>query len=72
MEPATATAYAAPMTDSVIADPLGWRPLKAPSLTEFEVIATEAFRRLPARFRENAKALWSMSRTIRPMKSSRQ
>jgi predicted Zn-dependent protease with MMP-like domain len=34
-----------------LADPLSWRPLKAPSLAEFEAIATEAFRRLPARFR---------------------
>ncbi len=34
-----------------LADPLSWRPLKAPSLVEFEVIATEAFRRLPAEFR---------------------
>ena len=38
------------MTDSALADPLAWRPLKAPSLAEFEVIATEAFRRLPTRF----------------------
>ncbi|MBW8856752.1 MAG: metallopeptidase family protein [Bradyrhizobium sp.] len=28
-----------------------WRPLKAPSLAEFEVIAIEAFRRLPETFR---------------------
>jgi len=34
-----------------LADPLSWRPLKAPSLAEFEAIATEALRRLPARFR---------------------
>jgi predicted Zn-dependent protease with MMP-like domain len=34
-----------------LADPLAWRPLKAPSLAEFETIAAEAFRRLPARFR---------------------
>ena len=39
------------MTDDALADPLSWRPLKAPSLIEFEVIATEAFRRLPAHFR---------------------
>ena len=32
-------------------DPLAWRPLKAPSLAEFEVIAAAAFRRLPQRFR---------------------
>jgi predicted Zn-dependent protease with MMP-like domain len=57
MEPAMATAYAAPMTDNALADPLAWRPLKAPSLTEFEVIATEAFRRLPARFREKCEGV---------------
>ena len=28
-----------------------WRPLKAPSLEEFEVMAIEAFRRLPDKFR---------------------
>ena len=28
-----------------------WRPLKAPSLEEFEVLAIEAFRRLPDNFR---------------------
>ncbi|MEA2929831.1 MAG: hypothetical protein QOG38_2259 [Hyphomicrobiales bacterium] len=33
-------------------DPLPWRPLKAPSLAEFEVMAIEAFRRLPQTFRE--------------------
>ncbi len=32
-------------------DPLGWRPVKAPSLAELEVIASEAFARLPAKFR---------------------
>jgi predicted Zn-dependent protease with MMP-like domain len=31
-------------------DPLGWRPVKAPSLVEFELIAMEAFRRLPKDF----------------------
>ena len=44
------------MTDSALADPLAWRPLKAPSLAEFEVIATEAFRRLPQRSAPSAKA----------------
>jgi predicted Zn-dependent protease with MMP-like domain len=29
-----------------------WRPLKAPSLVEFEVMAIEAFRRLPDKFRD--------------------
>ncbi len=33
-------------------DPHAWRPLKAPSLAEFEVMAIEAFRRLPDKFRD--------------------
>ena len=32
-------------------DPLGWRSTSAPSLAEFEVLAIEAFRRLPENFR---------------------
>ena len=43
--------YNRPMTESPLADPLAWRTVKAPSLAEFEVIATEAFARLPQRFR---------------------
>jgi len=39
------------MNDSTPTDPLAWRPLKAPSLAEFEVIAAEAFARLPMKFR---------------------
>jgi predicted Zn-dependent protease with MMP-like domain len=39
------------MKDGTFPDPLAWRPLKAPSIGEFEVIATEAFRRLPEGFR---------------------
>jgi len=31
--------------------PPHWRPLKAPSLVEFELMAIEAFRRLPETFR---------------------
>ena len=46
------TALPEPLTD-----PLSWRPLKAPSLAEFEVIATEAFRRLPARFRAKCEGV---------------
>ncbi len=38
------------MADHSLADPLAWRPLKAPSLAEFEAIAGEAFRRLPKPF----------------------
>ena len=49
------------MTDDGAADslpdPLSWRPLKAPSLLEFEVIATEAFRRLPAHFRARCEGV---------------
>ena len=33
-------------------DPLAWRGIKAPSLDEFEVMAIEAFRRLPETFRK--------------------
>jgi predicted Zn-dependent protease with MMP-like domain len=33
------------------ADPLAWRPRKAPSLVEFETIAAEAYQRLPDNFR---------------------
>jgi len=32
-------------------DPPAWRAARAPSLDEFEVLAQEAFRRLPERFR---------------------
>jgi predicted Zn-dependent protease with MMP-like domain len=39
------------MSDNPFADPLAWRPIKAPSLEEFEVIAAEVFRRLPQKFR---------------------
>jgi predicted Zn-dependent protease with MMP-like domain len=39
------------MTDPAFSDPLAWRPVKAPSLAEFEVLAGEVFRRLPERFR---------------------
>ena len=49
------------MTDDATADalpdPLSWRPLKAPSLIEFEVIATEAYRRLPAHFRAKCEGV---------------
>ena len=33
-------------------DPLAWRPVKAPSLAQIEVLAGEVFRHLPKRFRE--------------------
>jgi predicted Zn-dependent protease with MMP-like domain len=57
MERRSATAYAVAMTDDALPDPLSWRPLKAPSLIEFEVIAIEAFRRLPVRFRSRCEGV---------------
>ena len=39
------------MTEPTSADPLAWCALKAPSLEELEVIADEAYRRLPPKFR---------------------
>jgi len=45
------------MTEESLPDPLSWRPLKAPSLIEFEVIATEAFRRLPEHFRAKCEGV---------------
>ena len=42
---------------AALADPLAWRPLKAPSLTDFEAIAGEAFRRLPAHFRARCEGV---------------
>ncbi|NVO13270.1 MAG: metallopeptidase family protein [Rhodoplanes sp.] len=40
-----------------LSDPLAWRTVKAPSLIAFEVLATAAFRRLPARFRGMCEGL---------------
>jgi len=36
----------------IISDPLAWRPVKAPSLAELELLASDVFRRLPRRFRD--------------------
>lgn len=36
----------------IASDPLAWRPVKAPSLAELEVLAGEVFRHLPKRFRD--------------------
>jgi len=33
-------------------DPLAWRPIKAPSLAEMEILAGEVFRHLPRKFRD--------------------
>ena len=43
------------MNDTTLPDPLAWRPLKAPSLAEFEAIAHEAYARLPKRFRDRCE-----------------
>jgi predicted Zn-dependent protease with MMP-like domain len=40
------------MKDPASSDPLAWRPLKAPSLEDIEVLAQAAYRRLPQRFRD--------------------
>jgi predicted Zn-dependent protease with MMP-like domain len=45
------------MSDDALPDPLAWRSLKSPSLVEFEAIATEAFRRLPAHFRDRCEGV---------------
>jgi predicted Zn-dependent protease with MMP-like domain len=39
------------------ADPLAWRGAKAPSLAEFEVMAAEAYRQLPGKFRALCEGL---------------
>ncbi|MFZ3351170.1 MAG: metallopeptidase family protein [Xanthobacteraceae bacterium] len=39
------------MSDRAI-DPLAWRPVKAPSLAAFEVLAGDVFRHLPKGFRD--------------------
>ena len=39
------------MPQSPIADPLAWRTVTAPSLVDFEVLATEVYRGLPKKFR---------------------
>jgi predicted Zn-dependent protease with MMP-like domain len=45
------------MTNHPLADPLGWREVAAPSLDAFEVLASDAFRRLPATFRQLCEGL---------------
>jgi predicted Zn-dependent protease with MMP-like domain len=45
------TVYITIMAD-LASDPLAWRPVKAPSLAELEVLAGEVFRALPKGFRD--------------------
>lgn len=42
---------------SALGDPLAWRPLKAPSLAEFEAIASDAYGGLPKPFRDQCKGI---------------
>jgi predicted Zn-dependent protease with MMP-like domain len=39
------------MSEPTFPDPLAWRPLRAPSVEEFEALAVEVFRALPEKFR---------------------
>lgn len=45
------------MTTDVPVDPLAWRPRKAPSLAEIELVAGEIFRRLPEQFRAKCEGV---------------
>src|ERR1700722_8961322 len=45
-------AYNHTMADPSFSEPLDWRAVKAPSLDEIELIAVEAYRRLPTNFRD--------------------
>ena len=45
------------MADAPVSDPLAWRTMKAPSLAELEVLAEDAFRRLPEKFRSLCEGL---------------
>ncbi len=45
------------MSNDPLADPLAWRPLKAPSLDELEAIAVAVFERLPQKFRASCDGL---------------
>jgi len=45
------------MTDYPLADPLSWRPVKAPSLAELELLAEAVFRGLPQKFRALCEGL---------------
>ncbi|HVY57235.1 MAG TPA: metallopeptidase family protein [Xanthobacteraceae bacterium] len=45
------------MSQPTFPDPLAWRPLRAPSLEEFEVLAIEVFRALPEKFRALCEGL---------------
>ena len=50
-------AYNWRMGDATADDPLAWRSRKAPSLDELEVLAAEAYARLPKKFRSLCEGL---------------
>ena len=45
------------MSDSPITDPLAWRPVKAPSLLDLEILAGAVFAGLPEKFRALCEGL---------------
>ena len=45
------------MSDSPITDPLAWRPVKAPSLLDLEILAGTVFAGLPEKFRALCEGL---------------
>jgi predicted Zn-dependent protease with MMP-like domain len=45
------------MSSDVFSDPLAWHGVKAPSLGVIEMLAEQAFRRLPAHFRKKCEGL---------------
>ena len=45
------------MAEPPFSDPLAWQAVKSPSLDEIELIAAEAFRRLPTKFRALCEGL---------------
>jgi predicted Zn-dependent protease with MMP-like domain len=45
------------MPDTLLTDPLAWRPVKAPSVADMETLARKVFASLPAKFRSLCEGL---------------
>jgi predicted Zn-dependent protease with MMP-like domain len=45
------------MPDNLLTDPLAWRPVKAPSVADMEMLARKVFAGLPAKFRSLCEGL---------------
>jgi predicted Zn-dependent protease with MMP-like domain len=45
------------MSDNPLLDPLAWHAARAPALAELELLAAEAYRRLPQQFRDLCEGL---------------